>query len=411
MVYGTGLASLLTASTHKMATKISKISGFTVVDLFAGAGGFSLAAHNCGFDVVGAIEFDELASETYRRHIVDKLKNTTKLVSRDILQVDAGEFKSDLGLAKGELDLLVGGPPCQGFSTHRIKNQGVADPRNQLLLRYFDFVKELSPKCFLVENVPGLLWPRHQLYLQKFKKLAKDAGYQIYGPTRINAKDYGVPQNRERVFILGTREDCDISQLTWPPNKTHGDTQSGLIPWKTASTVFATPPSHVLAKLEKIIGREVSQTLTFGQSLSSSKVDESAINMSHTQSLIERFSKTPINGGREDLAFRLPCHKDGYGGHKDVYGRIRLAQPGPTMTTGCFNPSKGRFLHPWLDHGMSVRHAARFQTFPDDFVFSGGITNQGKQVGNAVPVVLAQAIINEVKLMLQHAVVPNRAIA
>lgn len=394
-----------------MVARNSKMSGFTVVDLFAGAGGFSLAAHNCGFDVVGAIEFDELASETYKHNIVNKLNNRTKLVSQDILKIDAGEFKSDLGLAKGELDLLVGGPPCQGFSTHRIKNQGVADPRNQLLLRYFDFVKELNPKFFLVENVPGLLWPRHQLYLQKFKKLAKDAGYLIHGPTRINAKDYGVPQNRERVFIVGTREDCDVSSFTWPPKKTHGDTQSGLVPWQTASTVFNKPPEIVLTKLEKVLGCNVAQKLTFGKSLASTSVDKSAISMSHTLPLIERFNQTPINGGREDLDFRLPCHEDGYVGHKDVYGRIRLGQPGPTMTTGCFNPSKGRFLHPWLNHGMSVRHAARFQTFPDDFVFSGGITHQGKQVGNAVPVLLAQAIISEIKLMLQQATMPNRATA
>ena len=370
-----------------------------------------MAAHQCGFNVVGAIEFDRLASETYQRNIVSKLNKATKLVSRDILEVDAGVFRSHLGLEKGELDLLVGGPPCQGFSTHRIKNQGVADPRNQLLLRYFDFVKELQPKFFLIENVPGLLWPRHQLYLQKFKNLAKEAGYKIDGPTRVNAKDYGVPQNRERVFILGTKQGFDVSQLTWPPAKTHGNTQSGLFPWKTASSVFAQPPVQVLTKLKKIIGNEKVEELTFGKSLSGKKIDESAIHMAHTRPLKERFAQTPINGGREDLAFRLACHKDGYAGHKDVYGRIRLALPGPTMTTGCFNPSKGRFLHPWLDHGISVRHAARFQTFPDDYEFSGGITHQGKQVGNAVPVMLAHAIITEIKLMLEHATLPNRAIA
>jgi DNA (cytosine-5)-methyltransferase 1 len=402
---------LAKALMQNMATNNSKKTGYTVVDLFAGAGGFSLAAHNCGLDVLGAIEFDKVASETYQLNIVDKLSTSTKLVSKDIMEVDPSVFKTDLGLKRGQLDLLVGGPPCQGFSTHRIKNQGVADPRNQLLLRYFDFVKELNPKFFLIENVPGLLWPRHQLYLQKFKKLAKDAGYKIHGPTRINAKDYGAPQNRERVFILGTRVACDISHLTWPPTKTHGDANSGLKPWQTASTVFNKPPMHVLAKLEKIVGCDVARKLSFGSSLHSATIDKSAISMSHTQQLIERFDQTPLNGGREDLPFRLPCHKDGYVGHKDVYGRIRLAQPGPTMTTGCFNPSKGRFLHPWLNHGMSVRHAARFQTFPDDFVFSGGITHQGKQVGNAVPVLLAQAIITEIKFMLQHAAMPSRALA
>ncbi|EAQ7687902.1 DNA cytosine methyltransferase, partial [Salmonella enterica] len=91
--------------------------------------------------------------------------------------------------------------------------------------------------------------------------------------------------------------------------------------------------------------------------------------------------------------FRLPCHSNGYVGHKDVYGRIRLSLPGPTITTGCFNPSKGRFLHPWDNHGITVRQAARFQTFPDDYIFSGGIISQGKQVGNAVPVNLGKILL------------------
>lgn len=386
-------------------------SRFSVIDLFAGAGGFSLAAHNCGFDVIAAVEFDLLACETYRKNIIEKRCKAAKLRSEDILKIDPAEFRKNAGFDRGQLDLLVGGPPCQGFSSHRLNDEGVSDPRNQLLLRYFDFVKEFNPKFFLVENVPGLLWSRHELYLQKFKALARANGYKIFGPTKLNAKEYGVPQNRERVFILGVRNDRNSVLLKWPPDKTHGNHESNLPLWKNASAVFEKPPRTVMSRLKKIVGKHAVKTLSFGDEIKTSSADKSAIHMLHTQPLTERFNQTPINGSREDLNFRLPCHEKGHGGHKDVYGRIRLAQPGPTMTTGCFNPSKGRFLHPWKNHGITVRHAARFQTFPDDFIFSGGITSQGQQVGNAVPIHLAESVILVVKAMLEISAMPNQAIA
>ena len=394
-----------------MKNSASPSGNFKVVDLFAGAGGFSLAAISCGFDVVAAVELDSYACQTYQENIVRKRSPYTELVTQDILKIDATQFRKSLALTVGQLDLLVGGPPCQGFSKHRLKGQGVADPRNELLLRYFDFVKELKPKLFLIENVPGLLWPRHELYLKKFKKLAQKNGYKLIGPTRMNAKNYGVPQNRERVFILGVRNDVGHIQLTWPPKNTHGDKKSGLPICKSASTVFGMPSRKDLKKLEKAVGVDIVKGLTFREPTPPEVVDGSAIHMSHTTPLVSRFSQTPINGSRADISFRLPCHENGYVGHRDVYGRIRLAQPGHTMTTGCFNPSKGRFLHPWEDHGITVRHAARFQTFPDDFVFSGGITNQGKQVGNAVPVLLAECVLTVIKEMLQQAALPIRATA
>ena len=124
--------------------------------------------------------------------------------------------------------------------------------------------------------------------------------------------------------------------------------------------------------------------------------------MNHSKIMLERFKVTPINGSREDISFRLPCHQNNYSGHKDVYGRIRLSQPGPTRTTGCFNPSKGRFLHPWDNHGITIRHAARFQTFPDDYIFMGGIISQGKQVGNAVPIRMGKEILKSCLKILNN---------
>mgnify|MGYP000488703985 FL=1 len=146
----------------------------TAIDLFAGAGGFSLAAREIGFNLLAAVEIDKDACLTYAHNFIENRKNKPKLYQQDILtELTPKKLKSDLSLEKGELDLLMGGPPCQGFSSHRINSAGVDDPRNQLLIRYFEYVKVLRPKVFLVENVTGMLWKRHEDYVNEFKALAK----------------------------------------------------------------------------------------------------------------------------------------------------------------------------------------------------------------------------------------------
>ncbi len=118
--------------------------------------------------------------------------------------------------------------------------------------------------------------------------------------------------------------------------------------------------------------------------------------MQHTKAVADRFEETPLNGSRSDISFRLNCHSNGYKGHKDVYGRVMIHLPSNTITTGCNNPSKGRFVHPWHDHGFTMRHAARFQTFPDDYVFHGSSTEQARQIGNAVPIELGKHLITAI---------------
>jgi DNA (cytosine-5)-methyltransferase 1 len=377
------------------------------IDLFAGAGGFSLAAHQQGFDILAAVEFDKQAAETYRTNIVEKLGAETQVFNQDINEVDVQGFMKYRNIKQGELDLLLGGPPCQGFSTHRINNSGADDPRNKLLIRYFDFVSALRPKVFLVENVPGLLWKRHKAHLDKFIGLAKKYHYKIIGdmPLLINAKDYGVPQNRKRAFILAVREDISSSNITWPPEPTHFSPKKNKTSWASASTIFEKPPEAVLKRLvdryvatntwDKSYSQEFVESLEFGDIVL--REDPCNIHMNHTVGVSDRFKETPLNGSREDITFRLRCHKNGYKGHKDVYGRIFFHTPSNTITTGCNNPSKGRFVHPWLDHGITLRHAARFQSFPDDFNFLGSSTERARQIGNAVPVNLGNALIQKIK--------------
>ncbi|MEZ8348521.1 DNA (cytosine-5-)-methyltransferase [Vibrio splendidus] len=382
----------------------------SAIDLFAGAGGFSLAAHQADLDVLAAIELDASAAQTYQKNIIERLSQKTKLINGDILKVDPSELRQELGLKKGQLHLILGGPPCQGFSSHRIKDAGVDDPRNKLLLRYYDFVEEFQPKAFLVENVAGLFWKKHASYLERFKQLAEDNGYVIHFCDTLNAKDYGTPQNRKRAFILGVRDDICRDELAFPPAQDFFNPNSkevkvqGAEPWKTASTVFEPLTPELIeqyidkhfrphTKLSDADARALLQGLESGDPVD--YADPCNIHMQPTEKMQRRFQSTRLNGSRMDAApeFELTCHSNGYAGHKDVYGRVIIHMPSNTMTTGCNNPSKGRFVHPWKDHGFTLRHAARFQTFPDDYIFSGSTTDQAKQIGNAVPTILGYKLI------------------
>ena len=349
------------------------------VDLFAGAGGFSLAASNVGFNIVAAVEFDRHACRTYERNIVEH-DQRTMLYSEDILKLRPEDVRDNHFSGDIRCDIVLGGPPCQGFSVHRINDAGVGDSRNALILRYFKFVECLAPKIFLMENVPGLLWPRHRDFLDTFYHYGDLAGYKVLDHVVLDARDYGVPQRRKRVFVLGIRKGIDFDESTWPPSRTHGDGRvraenSRLTPWCTANS-------------EKVF-------------VGAPKGDENNRHMNHSAELIAVFKATPLNGGSRHQSGRvLPCHKN-HGGHNDVYGRVNPREPGPTMTTACINPSKGRFVHPTQHHGITLRQAARFQTFPDDFVFEGGLMAAGAQIGNAVPIMLGEALLRAVSKGLE----------
>jgi DNA (cytosine-5)-methyltransferase 1 len=349
------------------------------VDLFAGAGGFSLAARNAALHVRLAIEFDKHAAATYRANLC-KDSSRPIVLAQDITELNATKTFRDVFDHGDHCDLMLGGPPCQGFSTHRINDAGVDDKRNDLIHTYFDFVRAFSPNVFLMENVPGMLWDRHKAALQRFYVEGALAGYKLLKPVVVDARDYGVPQRRKRVFILGIRKGVDVGELTWPPPVTHGSEtarkfNSDLLPWKSCKDVFAAAPAN----------------------------DPNNVHMTHSDELIEAFRNTPINGGsRKDSGRILDCHRN-HDGHKDVYGRIDPLRPGPTMTTACINPSKGRFVHPIENHGITVRQAARMQTFPDSYVFAGGLMAAGKQVGNAVPVELACRLIEHLVPILRRA--------
>lgn len=349
------------------------------VDLFAGAGGFSLAAKLGGFRLRLAIENNRNAIETYRKNLC-RGEGAPTILEGDISKMSPEAVLAAVFPPDEHCDLLLGGPPCQGFSTHRINDAGVADHRNDLIHTYFEFVRTFSPAVFLMENVPGMLWPRHAGALNRFYLEGAKAGYDVHEPIIVDARDYGIPQRRKRVFILGVRKGVSAEGLEWPPKPTHGNgaacnADAELLPWLSCAHAFDPAPTG----------------------------DINDVHMNHGEELVEAFRNTPANGGSRKASGRtLKCHAS-HDGHNDVYGRMDPSLPAPTMTTACINPSKGRFVHPELHHGITVRQAARIQTFPDDYVFVGGLMAAGQQVGNAVPVELGKLLIEHLRPMIERA--------
>ncbi|MDT0576711.1 DNA cytosine methyltransferase [Croceicoccus sp. F390] len=343
------------------------------VDLFAGAGGFSLAAQQAGFEVSLAIEHDRHAAATYRRNLV-RGRRATRLIEADIRKLDPCLLARQTLKRRGPVHLMLGGPPCQGFSSHRLKDAGVSDQRNDLIHTYFDFVRAFEPRAFLMENVPGMLWPRHDAALARFYDEGRAAGYRMLEPIVLDARNHGVPQRRRRVFILGVTPDAVQRDLSWPPLPTHAPNgENGLLPWRDCNTAF----------------------------LPAAAGDPNDLHMNHSAELVAAFARTPANGGSRHQSGRvLECHQ-GHDGHNDVYGRIDPAKPAPTMTTACINPSKGRFVHPVENHGITLRQAARIQTFPDSFIFTGGLIAAGSQIGNAVPVNLGRVLLEHLRTQIK----------
>lgn len=327
------------------------MSKLTAIDLFSGCGGLSLGLQYAGFQVVAAVENEDLACDTYELN-----HPQTTLLRKDIRKIRPSYLLKKLNLKPGELTLLAGCPPCQGFSTLRTLNGSVnvEEPMNDLLFQFLKFVRTFTPKSILMENVPGLATdPR----LQKFELELNKLGYQSNVEV-LNAADYGTPQRRQRMVLLAT-------QGKKP--------KFGEIPKYRKTVAWA------LRRLER--------PENSNDELHNYEVRRSE----QVQRLIE---KIPLNGGsRTDLPKKdqLRCHQkcDGF---KDVYGRMKWDKPSPTITGGCINPSKGRFLHPEQHRAITLREAALLQGFPRSYKFkmSRGRYPAAQMIGNAFPPKFAQ---------------------
>lgn len=318
----------------------------TAIDLFAGCGGLTQGLKQAGFRVLGAIDVDSLAAESYQENHPE-----VEFIQCDIAKVDVLNFRKKLSLRKGQLDLLAGCPPCQGFSTLKTLNgsRGDDDKRNDLVFQFIRFVEEFRPKAIMMENVPGLAQNKR---IRRIESALKQLGY-LCDKKIIDAADYGVPQRRKRMILLaGKRRRIDFPEEE-PIQFTVFDAIGNMpVPGNTNDPLHDFPE----ARSKQI------------------------------NALIRRIPKD--GGSRRDLgrASQLPCHQkcDGF---KDIYGRMAWGKVAPTITGGCTNPSKGRFLHPEQHRAITLREAAILQSFPQDYKFSlrRGKGSAATLIGNALP--------------------------
>jgi DNA (cytosine-5)-methyltransferase 1 len=320
---------------------------FISFDLFSGVGGLTEGLRKAGFETKFAFEINELASKAYSMNH----KNTT-IITKDIREVDLDEIKNKLDGAN--LHLLAGCPPCQGFSSIRRLNKPtpVADSRNDLINEYIRFVEYFKPYTIMLENVPWL--EQDNLFLEAKKKL-DELGYKT-DIDIVDIKDYGVPQKRKRLVMVGSRlGPISIAR----PNK----------------------------KIKKITVRDRIGKLPKPE-ISKDKLHK--IFPKHTQKIQELIRDIPHDGGsRKDLGKerQLKCHTKENIGFYDIYGRLRWDDYSSTITGGCLNPSKGRFLHPDQDRCISAREAALLQSFSRNYKFPTDVSKSAiaLMIGNALP--------------------------
>lgn len=323
----------------------------SAVDLFAGAGGLSLGLKRAGFRVLAAIESDEIAAETYRSNHADVL-----LIEQDIRRVAAARMLSMLRMRPGELTLLAGCPPCQAFSSLRTLNgaREVRSADRELLDQFLRFVSVLRPRAIMLENVPGL---RRDATYRRFTARLRLFGYAPRDAI-MDAAAFGVPQRRLRLLLVAGR----------------------------SVTLLPARPSRGRRTVRDTIG-----SLPSPGSVRDPLHEPGPVRTARVQELIRLI---PKNGGSRsvlDERHRLACH-EGFIGFKDVYGRMAWDRPAPTITGGCINPSKGRFLHPVANRTVTLREAALLQGFPMRYEFSlrRGRFAAARLIGNALPPEMAR---------------------
>lgn len=377
-----------------------------MIDLFAGAGGLSEGLREAGFTSLYANEVIKRYSETYA------LNHPETLVERnDIRTVCAKRVRKQLGLKRGELDLVAGGPPCQGFSINAPK-RSVDDERNSLFIEFLRFVDEFYPRAVMIENVPGLVSFEGGATLQAILTTLEEHGYQA-DVKILYAPHYGVPQTRWRTVVIGMRDGQDPYKA-FPDPIRHAPIRVNFTSSFGGRNIVALPkqvelPSHitvsdaiddlpVLANAEA--GEEVKSYRTPPQNDfqlamrtgSEGVVNHEAARLSKIN--LDRLAHIPPGGNWTDIPFDLlpkGMQRARRTDHTKRYGRVDPDGLASTILTKC-DPHWGAYFHYSQDRAFTVREAARIQTFPDTFHFVGSRVEQYEQVGNAVPPLLAAAI-------------------
>lgn len=355
------------------------------IDLFCGAGGLSVGFERAGFKCIFANDIEKDFVETFRANhphaeaLLDDIRNLTGKV-----------IFEKTGLRKSEIELIVGGPPCQGFST--VGKRWIDDPRNKLFKEYYRIVSEVEPRVFVFENVTGLLSMGGGAVLEEIIQLFSELGYRVQYKV-LNAVEYGVPQHRERVIIVGSTMKDKKFQYPEPthtasssllnnhlkPALTMAEALSDLPLIKAGEKVekYKTEPQNDYQRAR----RKNCEVLTYHDA------------PGHGKSLLNVISRVPEGGAMADI----PKEHRPKTGYPNSYARLWWDRPTTTLTRNFGTPSSARCIHPKCHRGLTTREGARIQSFDDDFIFTGSRSSRNLQIGNAVPPLLAEAVGREVK--------------
>lgn len=339
-----------------------------VLDLFAGAGGLTLGFHVASdrFKTVAAVEMDGAAAETYRQNFGDV-----------VYQGSIQEWLASTAVPPA--DVIVGGPPCQGFST--LGKQDAEDERNALWREYANTIALARPRYFVVENVATFLKSQqHEDFLAETRRGRSLAAYRIRS-TILNAADFGAPQARKRAVLIGHLSTLPFPGFPEPTTaQTHATVRQALKGVRPAVTETQLPVRRLAVGDRVLAGPFYSRELHLAR-------DYEPLSLA-------RFESIPAGGNRFDLpdVLKAPCWIGHTTGSGDVMGRLHWDKPSVTIRTEFFKPEKGRYLHPVEHRAITHFEAARLQGFPDDFKWVGSKTSIARQIGNAVPIPLARAI-------------------
>ena len=339
------------------------------IDLFAGAGGLSLGFHQAGlgFQPVLAVENDMAAARTFKRNFGCSVHEGTIELVTDY----------------PEADVIIGGPPCQGFSPLGRDRDDVSRAQmNELWRHYLAAVRKVQPKAFVIENVPEFQGSAQ--FAKLLELMASDPVLRqySYGYGVLHAADYGVPQSRRRGIFIAVK---DVESVPWPPKPTHGPDSAPRAPYVTVRDAIDDLPRQ---PVHAEIGWDGER-------------QDLHIKRNPRPMSLERYKAIPEGGNRFDLRRNRPdleprCWANKPTGTTDVMGRLWWDRPSVTIRTEFFKPEKGRYLHPDADRPITHREAARLQSFPDEFIFEGSKLEVARQIGNAVPPRLGAAIARHI---------------
>jgi len=343
------------------------------IDIFSGAGGLSLGAEMSGIDVRYGIEINKYAAASFEYNH----KNATVLTS-DISKIKTAELE-----LKNEVFVIMGGPPCQGFSMSNTMSRNMKNEKNFLYLEFVRFVRELKPKWFVLENVWGLAKMNDGETLEMIKESFCALGYDVKAQI-LWANNYGVPQKRYRCFIVGNREGIEFDfPQPQGTNVTVGD-------------AFADLPhlvnGQMLDEAEYTIPLEEASDYAKLMRANSATAKQNFVSLNN-ELVIQRYHYIPQGGNWRNIPdFLMTNYADKSRCHSGIYKRLRDDSPSVVIS----NYRKSMLIHPTQDRGLSVREAARLQSFPDDFIFQGPHMSIQQQIGNAVPPLLSKAVFDQI---------------